>query len=183
MQDTPISIAQCNRCHAYVYTCHTSGTKTNADPKPLRQDQYIQALITGLTTYDLHTTTSGQPHKLRTRTKHSTWNPTAVIVAEHPCRTTVTPLPEPDTPRPHQAPATRGEPRGGIHQPHAPANSPQPPQEASGQTPQPPAPPATHRPSRPMRCHTCRSRIEPGAPHVAIEHGRYLWAHHAEECP
>lgn len=68
LQNTPIKLATCNRCQAYVFACDADGIRTAADPAPLGDTAaYVQALTRGLRVFDL-VEQAGRPHKLLTRT-------------------------------------------------------------------------------------------------------------------
>ncbi|MFF8831352.1 hypothetical protein [Streptomyces sp. NPDC015131] len=194
--DTPIRVAQCVRCQAYVFLCHSSGVRTTADPAPVTRDGYVAALMSGRRVFDLQTQ-AGRPHKLFVRTRRSTppaFGPdgrqTGVhrplggalhqqrpVLAEHGCGANamdaakVEELPDP----PRTAPATPGARRGGSHQHGAPGSTAATPSRAGS---------ANHRRSdeRLPTCDICKRFIKNGETYAGIHHGSWIWAVH-EECP
>ncbi|GGR51809.1 hypothetical protein [Streptomyces roseolus] len=144
--DTPIRLATCNRCGAYVYLAHSSGIRAAADVAVAGRDAYINAVLAGRRLFDLAETT-GRPQKLLNRS-HVSPAPTfdtngaqetaqgrRKVLVEHGCGahamdatrfTEVEQVPPP-------APATPGNPRGGT--PHGTA-------PVAGATPSRPAGPA-----------------------------------------
>lgn len=68
--DTPIKLATCNRCGAYVFLAHSSGVRSAADAAPAGRDAYIAAVIAGRRLFDL-VEAAGRPQKLMTRTVRS----------------------------------------------------------------------------------------------------------------
>ncbi|MFE6222987.1 hypothetical protein [Streptomyces sp. NPDC057854] len=147
--DTPIRLATCNRCGAYVYLAHSSGVRAAADVAVADRDAYISAVLAGRRLFDL-AETAGRPQKLLVRTASSavpafddhgtqqTAPGRRKVLAEHGCGahamdatkfTEVAQVPPP-------APATPGNPRGGT--PHGTA-------PVAGAAPSRPAGPATRR--------------------------------------
>lgn len=187
--DTPIQLAQCTRCKAYVFTCESSGIKTTADPTPLNTVEEIRsALIDGRAIYRIFRL-GGKPHKLQRLTANSLAGKTGVV-ADHGCgrkamnRSIVKPV----AASPHQAPATLGGVSGGFPPPHALAGAQTATQGFCSATSKPPNPVthATHHPSkRPdyvnYRCQRCRQLIGRTRNVIGIQLGeRWRWAQHAE---
>jgi len=115
--DTPIKIATCNRCAAYVMACDVSGVRTMADPTPLGTPESLRdALLDGKAAYRvLHM--AGKPWKLQSLNPLN-MGESGTVVAAHDCgmatannRREVEVVPE----GPQSAPATRGRLPGGSH--------------------------------------------------------------------
>lgn len=193
MQDTPIKVAQCNRCEQYVFSCRSNGLSTVADPAPLGDvTAYVAALAAGRRVFDLQER-AGRPHSLQTRSRASkapAWPPSGTqrpILAEHACATDASVVEVPDA-GPHQAPATPGAASAGLRRPHALAGA-QPASQrltASSQTNRPnPAAPANPRPSDPggsPRCDSCGEWIG-DLPFIGVHYREWQWAQHSERCP
>lgn len=63
--DTPIKLAQCNRCQAWTYLAMSSGLRSAADVIPPDRGAYIIALTEGRRLFRI-TDQAGRPHKLLT---------------------------------------------------------------------------------------------------------------------
>lgn len=203
--DTPIRLAQCNRCEAYVYLAHASGVRAAADVAPAGRDAYIGALVAGRRTFDL-VEAAGRPHKLRTRrldAQPPSYDPNGAqtaaegrraVLVEHGCGSHAqnavrfTEVAQ----GPLQAPATPGERRGGTRPE---------PVHASGLTveeiPRSPAGRASRprsdvitvagtRPriaERPPRCDICNAYIGSDELFWGIQHGNTWYMAEHEDCP
>lgn len=86
MRDTPIVVATCNRCKAYVFACEVNGCKSAVDITPLDVEAYRGALVSGRATYD-QLEQAGRPWKLHARGPSSEWPPFAnrKVLGEHQC--------------------------------------------------------------------------------------------------
>jgi hypothetical protein len=61
--DTPVRLAQCNRCRSYVWLAMASGVRSAADVAPATHTAWIAAIAEGRRTFRL-TRAAGKPHKL-----------------------------------------------------------------------------------------------------------------------
>jgi hypothetical protein len=64
--DTPVRLARCNRCKAYVWLAMSSGIRSAADTTPATHAAWIAAIVDGRRTFRL-TKAAGKPHKLLCR--------------------------------------------------------------------------------------------------------------------
>ncbi|GHG09994.1 hypothetical protein [Streptomyces hydrogenans] len=146
--DTPIKLATCNRCGAYVYLAHSSGIRAAADVAVAGRDAYIAALMGGRRLFDL-VEAAGRPQKLLHRSHVSpvpafdaaglqeVANGRRKVLAEHGCGAhamDAVKFTEVEQ-GPPSVPAMPGERRDGRHQPAA---------LESGVPTSSPAGPATH---------------------------------------
>lgn len=185
LRDTPVKLARCPRCGAYVFLAESCGLRAAADPAPADRDAYIRALVAGLRTFDL-LEASGRPHKLLARSLGApapSFDPNGAqtaaegrrkVLAEHGCGAeakSMQPVAVAEA-GPPSAPVTRGGHWGGPRPATAPAAAPTP------------SCPAGHASHRPFRCGICDRLVKPGDSFWGIEHppGIFVYAEH-EECP
>jgi len=192
--DTPLELANCDRCKAYVFKCDVSGLRTVVDCAPLDgMDDVRRRLMMGRAVYR---TLPGR--KLALFAPLST-NRDSGYLGEHWGGPGVVGAKGVDTVAvgPHRAPVTPGGPKGGFHHPHAPADGSQGRtatfDHARTQTPSSSNPPsrATHAKNRRSErlpyinrvCEICRVMI--GRTHnvIGVQIGdRWAWVQH-DECP
>lgn len=131
---TPIKLATCNRCGAYLWTCHTEGFRAAADPIPLADlDAYVAALAAGRQAYEVQTL-AGRPERLRMVSRSTPLAERLAagrLVASHDCGTrsmnataAVTEVPDPKGPASCVgATVTRAYPSDGVQRHGAPSRA------------------------------------------------------------
>lgn len=203
MLDSEIKLAQCQRCQAYVWTADVSGMRVAVDPAPLGDLGAVMATLGAMRSVYAVQHIGRKPHHLKWLGGQNTqWDPKGrTLVAAHGCGAPprdakpVEVAPE----GPQQAPVTPGGAWGGVRPQAARDSGSQghttaPWAEVSSVTRRSPAERATRRRSdvlahiehvphvRPLKCQQCRCLISAGEEFVAIECGRYSWAHHDYDC-
>ncbi len=185
MLNTPLALANCDKCNAYVFVCHVGGIQVIVDTNPLDgMEDVRRRLMMGRTCYRIL-----PGRKLAVFAPLSTKG--SGYLADHWCTPGVTgarKVAVADGPRPHQAPVT---PPAGFDHPTAPADGSQGRTGlpimpttimASGDASRSRATRAT-RPRtdpKPTRCDICREIITVHTPNVwSIEYdGRLVYGVH-----
>lgn len=187
--DTPMELANCDKCKAYVFKCDVSGIRTIVDCGPLDgMDDVRRRLMMGRSVYRI------LPGRKLAQFAPLSTNTEGGYLVEHWCTagTTGAKAVEVAPVGPHQAPATPGGPKGGFHHPTVPGSGSQGhtglpimktrPTDSSGASPSRAlnATPRLSRHIKPTRCDTCGVVIHHDTPDVfSIEHdGRLVYAQH-----
>lgn len=187
--DTPLELANCDRCKAHVFKCDVSGLRTVVDCAPLDgMDDVRRRLMMGRAVYRI------LPGRKLAQFAPLSTNTEGGYLVEHWCGPGVVGAKavETVTVGPHQAPATPGGPKGGFHHPTAPADGSQghtglpimktQPTGCSEASPSRAisANPHLSRHIKPTRCDTCGELITVDTPDAySIEYdGRLVYGQH-----
>ena len=187
MITTPLELANCDRCKAYVFQCHVGGMRAIVDMGAIAFGEIRARLIMGRTVYrqvpgrKLARFGRDSTQAVGDRYMVDHWCGTGVVGAKKvPTDTPVGPPSAPATPSP--APGRRDAKDHGSQGRTAVLDHSNP--AGSSKSPPSRAPNATNRHIKPTRCNVCRELITADTKNVwAIEHGGRLTYGEHDSCP